>query len=190
MNPWTSLPGSSVHGIHQARILEWVAIPFSRCLPDPGIEPRSPALKPDSLLSEPPGIPTILERVAISFSRGFSQPRVQICLSYIVRRILYCWDTTAEAFVGFWYNNGNSHISFSLFHCPQKCCHLCFGCPLLGWGSDQCCRSLSTRLIVRLTSLDIGRSNIIRCFCYARIHGLFLVVPYTLNKTCLIQREM
>ena len=25
-----SLPGSSVHGIPQARILEWVAIPFSR----------------------------------------------------------------------------------------------------------------------------------------------------------------
>ena len=25
-----SPPGSSVHGIHQARILEWVAIPFSR----------------------------------------------------------------------------------------------------------------------------------------------------------------
>ena len=24
------MPGSSVHGIHQARILEWVAIPFSR----------------------------------------------------------------------------------------------------------------------------------------------------------------
>ena len=32
-----SLPGSSVHGIFQARILEWVAIPFSRDLPDPGI---------------------------------------------------------------------------------------------------------------------------------------------------------
>ena len=25
-----SLPGSSVHGVLQARILEWVAIPFSR----------------------------------------------------------------------------------------------------------------------------------------------------------------
>ena len=25
-----SLPGSSVHGIPQARILEWVAVPFSR----------------------------------------------------------------------------------------------------------------------------------------------------------------
>ena len=36
-----SLPGSSVHGILQARLLEWVAVPFSRGLPDPGIKPRS-----------------------------------------------------------------------------------------------------------------------------------------------------
>ena len=41
-----SLPGSSIHGIFQARILEWVAISFSReeDLPDTGIEPGSPAL--------------------------------------------------------------------------------------------------------------------------------------------------
>ena len=25
-----SLPGSSIHGIFQARVLEWVAIPFSK----------------------------------------------------------------------------------------------------------------------------------------------------------------
>ena len=38
-----SLPGSSVHGILQARILEWVAISFSRGsdLPNPGNEPTS-----------------------------------------------------------------------------------------------------------------------------------------------------
>ena len=36
-----SLPGSSVHWILQARILQWVAMPFSRDLPDPGIEPMS-----------------------------------------------------------------------------------------------------------------------------------------------------
>ena len=30
-------PGSSVHGTIQARILEWVAIPFSRDLPNPGL---------------------------------------------------------------------------------------------------------------------------------------------------------
>ena len=39
-----SLPGSSVHGIFQARVLEWVAISFSRDLPNPRIEPRYPAL--------------------------------------------------------------------------------------------------------------------------------------------------
>ena len=39
-----SPPGySSVHGILQARILEWIAIPFSRELSNPGIEPWSPA---------------------------------------------------------------------------------------------------------------------------------------------------
>ena len=38
-------PGSSVHGILQARTLDWVAISFSRDLPTPGTEPRSPALK-------------------------------------------------------------------------------------------------------------------------------------------------
>ena len=33
--------GSSVHGILQAKILEWVALPTSRGPPDPGIEPMS-----------------------------------------------------------------------------------------------------------------------------------------------------
>ena len=50
-----SLPGSSVHGVLQARILEWVATPFPRDLPDPGMEPRSSALQADPLLSEPAG---------------------------------------------------------------------------------------------------------------------------------------
>ena len=75
----THLPGSSVHGIFQARVLEWVAISSSRGfatrlpgssvhgifqarvlagdLPDPGIEPGSPALQADALPSEPPGKP-------------------------------------------------------------------------------------------------------------------------------------
>ena len=42
-----SPPGSSVHGIFQARILEWGAFPTPGSLPDPGIEPAnlaSPAL--------------------------------------------------------------------------------------------------------------------------------------------------
>ena len=49
-----NLPGSSVHGIFQARILEWVATLGD--LPKPGIESGSPALQADSILSELPGI--------------------------------------------------------------------------------------------------------------------------------------
>ena len=43
----SSLPGSSVHGILQARILEWVACLPPGDLPDPGVKPvslSSPAL--------------------------------------------------------------------------------------------------------------------------------------------------
>ena len=39
------LPDFSVCGISQVRILEWVAISFSRDLPNPGIKPKSPALQ-------------------------------------------------------------------------------------------------------------------------------------------------
>ena len=42
----------TVHGILQARILEWAAFPSPGDLPDPGIEPRFPALKADSLPAE------------------------------------------------------------------------------------------------------------------------------------------
>ena len=44
----SSLPGSSVHGMLQAGTLEWVAIPFSRDLPNPGMDPGSPAPQADS----------------------------------------------------------------------------------------------------------------------------------------------
>ena len=50
-----SPPGSSVHGTLQARILQWVAIPFSRVSSHPGTEPGSPTLQADYLQSEPPG---------------------------------------------------------------------------------------------------------------------------------------
>ena len=46
------LPGSSVHGISQARLLEWVAMPFSK-RSSPPTSPMSSALQADSLPSEP-----------------------------------------------------------------------------------------------------------------------------------------
>ena len=49
----------TVHGILQARILERVAVPFSRGSSQPRDEPRSPALQTDSLSSEPQGSPCV-----------------------------------------------------------------------------------------------------------------------------------
>ena len=47
----------TVHGMLQARILEWQPFPSPGDLPNPGIEARSPTLQADSLPSEPPGKP-------------------------------------------------------------------------------------------------------------------------------------
>ena len=60
-----SPPGSSVHGVSQARILEWGAMPPSGDLPNPGIEPvsiMSPALAGGSLPQAPPRQPNRLFR--------------------------------------------------------------------------------------------------------------------------------
>ena len=122
-----SLPGSSVHGMLQARILEWS-----------GIKPRSPACrrilyhpnhqgspslyylcccyclvaKSYPTLCDPMNYSTpvylvhgisqarIQEWVAISFSRGSSQPRNWTCVSCIGRQILYHW-ATREALILF-----------------------------------------------------------------------------------------
>ena len=48
----------TVPGILQARILEWVAVPFSRDLPKPGVEPRPPALQADFLPADTQGKPS------------------------------------------------------------------------------------------------------------------------------------
>ena len=49
--------GSSLCGILQARLQEWAVVHFSRDLPNPGMEPKSPALQVDCLPSEQPGKP-------------------------------------------------------------------------------------------------------------------------------------
>ena len=65
-----SLPGSSVHRILQARILEWVAISSPEDLPDPRIEPGSPELQAVSLPTELPGKP---------MCRGYKYVLFHIC---------------------------------------------------------------------------------------------------------------
>ena len=51
----SSLPGSTVPGILQQEYWSGLPFPPPGDLPNPWIEPRSPALQADSLPSEPPG---------------------------------------------------------------------------------------------------------------------------------------
>ena len=57
-----SLPGSSIHGISQSRILEWVAISFSRESSRVRYQTWGSTLRADSLSSKPPGNPMDLKK--------------------------------------------------------------------------------------------------------------------------------
>ena len=74
-----SLPGFSVHGILQPRILEWVAISSSRGSSNPGIKPGSPALQVGSLPSESPGKHTCVDSVNMLIRITAAAKSLQSC---------------------------------------------------------------------------------------------------------------
>ena len=69
----------TVHGVLQARILEWVGFPFSRGSSNSGIEPRSPTLQADSLPAE------IFQSCKWSSTYGSGLSRSNLDQSYL------CW---------------------------------------------------------------------------------------------------
>ena len=66
-----SLPNSSVLGVFQARIVEWVAISFPGDLPDPGIEPTSSVSAGGFFTTVPCGKP-------LGYSRLKSQSEIRV----------------------------------------------------------------------------------------------------------------
>ena len=87
----SSLPGSSVPGISQARILEWGAIPSPGDLPHPWIEPASPALAGRFFTTEPPGKPYrqgYIPPFHTLFHYGLSQDIEYSSLGYIAVAVL------------------------------------------------------------------------------------------------------
>ena len=91
----------TVHGILQARILEWAAFPFFRDLPNPGIEPKSPTLQADSLPAESQGKPLIckmikyLEHVKIPH-RSFLRLLLKASSSAVCpRSLMFCFQISA-----------------------------------------------------------------------------------------------
>ena len=73
-----SPPGSSDHGISQARVLDWVPFPSPGDLPDPGIETASPALAGGFLTTEPPGKPKFAISILISEIKPWLRERKQL----------------------------------------------------------------------------------------------------------------
>ena len=82
-----SLAGSSVRGILQARILEWVALSLLQGIfPTQGLNPGLPHCRRILYQLSHKGSPRILEWVAYPFSRGSSRPRDRTGVSCIAGR--------------------------------------------------------------------------------------------------------
>ena len=84
-----SLPGSSVHGIFQARVLEWVAISF----PMKVVQSCLTLFDPMDYTVHGILQAKILEWIAVHFSRGSSQPRNRTRVSCIAGGFFTSWAT-------------------------------------------------------------------------------------------------
>ena len=89
-NFFASPQSSSVHGISQARILEWVAISFSRGSSQPRAEPMSPVSAGGFFTTEAPGKPINNETHSSKVMLKILQARLQ---QYMNRELL---DVQAE----------------------------------------------------------------------------------------------
>ena len=85
-------PGSSVHGISHARILEWIAISSSKGSSPPRLEPMSLAWQADSSTTEPPWKPPFTIRIVVQSPSRPDSLRPQDCLwpGLPVRNVYSC----------------------------------------------------------------------------------------------------
>ena len=72
-------PGSSVHRILQARILEWIAIPFSRRSSQSRDQTEVFCLQADSFPSEPPECTLLISNVMINRDDSTDRLSFQSC---------------------------------------------------------------------------------------------------------------
>ena len=83
---------SIVHGIPQARILEWVSLSLLQGIfPTQGLNPGLPNCRLILYQLSHQGSPRILEWVAYAFSRGSSWPRNQTGVSCVTGRFFTNW---------------------------------------------------------------------------------------------------
>ena len=73
--PWTvAYQAPPSMGFPRQEYWSWLPSPSPQDLPNPGIEPRSPALEADALTSEPPGKPQVeIPTIYLVLGAHFSQ---------------------------------------------------------------------------------------------------------------------
>ena len=107
--------------ILQERILEMVAMPFSRGSSQPRVEPRSPTLQADSLLSEPPGKPIYISihtthMYVLYIYSFFTFP--SIIGYYKIFSVVPCWSLLVTYYI---YSAAAAADAKSLQLCPTLC---------------------------------------------------------------------
>ena len=128
VTPWTVSHQAPLSiGILQARILEWVAILYSRRSSHPGIEPGSPALQANCLLSEPPGklkntLVRILSLLQGVFPTQESNQGLLHCRQ-ILYRFSYPGSKPQESALYSWRGESTSSVELSLCEDLSQCRH-------------------------------------------------------------------
>ena len=110
-----SFPGPSIHGISQARILEWLPLPSLGDLPDPGIEPATPALAGGFFTAEPPGRPTCMYMYRYTYTHTHTHTHIYIMEYYLSTTFYYLLNYMIKIVSSFSHLNILSgHFCFSL----------------------------------------------------------------------------
>ena len=142
----------------------WSGLPFPSPgdLPDPGNEPRSPALQADALLSEPPGKPLVPHRVQILPGVNW---QFTLCLS-ARNRVLEIFSQNSCSILSFQlvlYTCAIDKVSLCVL--AQDCCSLLPGVRLMV-GTDYSSSSFSLRQALYIWTSGVEITPVADNLCF------------------------
>ena len=113
--------GSSVHGIFQARILEWVAISFSRNLSNPGIKPMS--LESRALTGR--CFTTVEDKDLNLYYITYPFTPLLVIFSHLYQYLKMIFKPEAQATLSFFWGISRIYMKYQFSLVAQSCLTLC-----------------------------------------------------------------